>query len=83
MNQDYERYTDADHRMWQQLFERQMQQLPRIASQAYLDGIAKVGFVPDHIPHFLCRECAAIGALFPECIRVSAAGDGRAGNWSH
>lgn len=63
MNQDYERYTDADHRMWQQLFERQMQQLPRIASQAYLDGIAKVGFVPDHIPHFERETNPALRAL--------------------
>ena len=52
MNQDYERYTEADHRMWKQLFERQMEQLPNSASRAYLDGIGKVKFVPDHIPHF-------------------------------
>lgn len=52
MNQPYENYTPADHAMWKQLFERQMQQLPRIASEAYLSGIDKVGFVANHIPNF-------------------------------
>lgn len=52
MDQAYDRYTRADHRMWQQLFEHQMEQLPRIASKAYLEGIEKVGFVPAHIPDF-------------------------------
>lgn len=55
MDQHYHRYTEDDHRMWQQLFERQMAQLPAIASRAYLDGIGRVGFVADHIPE-LARE---------------------------
>ena len=52
MNQPYNTYTAADHAMWKQLFERQMEQLPRIASEAYLNGIDQVGFVADHIPNF-------------------------------
>lgn len=52
MNQAYHRYTKADHAMWRALFERQMQFLPDIASVDYLEGINKVGFVSDHIPHF-------------------------------
>jgi phenylalanine-4-hydroxylase len=52
MNQPYNAYTTADHAMWKRLFERQMEQLPRIASEAYLSGIDKVGFVADHIPNF-------------------------------
>ena len=63
MNQDYERYSEADHRMWKQLFERQMEQLPQIASKAYLDGIGKVGFVADHIPHFERETNPALRAL--------------------
>lgn len=52
MKQPYNQYTEADHAMWKSLFERQMEQLPRIASEAYLTGIDQVGFVADHIPDF-------------------------------
>lgn len=52
MKQPYNQYTSADHAMWRRLFERQMELLPRIASEAYLTGIDKVGFVADHIPNF-------------------------------
>lgn len=52
MRQPYNSYTPADHAMWKCLFERQMEQLPAIASEAYLSGIDKVGFVADHIPNF-------------------------------
>ncbi|MCE7039917.1 phenylalanine 4-monooxygenase [Dyadobacter sp. CY312] len=52
MNQAYQQYTKADHRMWKRLFEGQMKNLPAIASKDYLTGIEKVGFVADHIPNF-------------------------------
>lgn len=52
MEQPYDDYTPADHAMWKRLFERQMEQLPSVASEAYLSGIDKVGFVADHIPNF-------------------------------
>lgn len=52
MNQQYEQYTATDQAMWRLLFERQMAQLPPIASRAYLEGIDKVGFVAEHIPNF-------------------------------
>lgn len=52
MNQSYQKYTAADQRMWRMLFERQMAQLPAMASRAYLEGIDKVGFVANHIPDF-------------------------------
>jgi len=52
MKQSYQKYTEADQQVWQLLFERQMKQLPTIASSAYLEGIEKVGFVADHIPNF-------------------------------
>jgi len=52
MDQDYHTYSDADHMMWKQLFERQMQVLPGIASKTYLEGVDKVGFVAGHIPNF-------------------------------
>jgi phenylalanine-4-hydroxylase len=53
MDQAYSQYTEADHQMWQMLFERQMEILPAIASKDYLSGIQKVGFVSGHIPDFV------------------------------
>ena len=52
MNQSYNKYTPNDQAVWRLLFERQLAQLPGKASKAYLDGIAKTGFVADHIPNF-------------------------------
>ncbi|RAK03115.1 phenylalanine 4-hydroxylase [Larkinella arboricola] len=52
MTQAYHTYTADDQAVWRLLFDRQMAQLPGKASQDYLDGIDKVGFVADHIPDF-------------------------------
>ncbi|GAB3909070.1 hypothetical protein GCM10028803_46020 [Larkinella knui] len=52
MIQAYDTYTADDQVVWRLLFERQMALLPGKASQDYLDGIDKVGFVADHIPDF-------------------------------
>jgi phenylalanine-4-hydroxylase len=52
MNQIYQNYTEADLKVWQLLFERQMTLLPALASPAYLEGIEKAGFVKSKIPHF-------------------------------
>jgi phenylalanine-4-hydroxylase len=52
MDQDYSLYTDEDHRVWQILYERQIEQLQGKATQAYLDGIRQVGFQSDRIPNF-------------------------------
>jgi phenylalanine-4-hydroxylase len=63
MDQAYHQYTQADHQMWRQLFERQMKILPGIASSAYLDGIEKVGFVAEHIPEFEVETNPLLSAL--------------------
>ncbi|GAB3928206.1 phenylalanine 4-monooxygenase [Larkinella terrae] len=52
MDQAYQNYSADDQAVWRLLFERQMKLLPGKASQDYLDGIGKVGFVADHIPDF-------------------------------
>ncbi|MCU0449836.1 MAG: phenylalanine 4-monooxygenase [Bernardetiaceae bacterium] len=52
MHQEYEKYTEQDLLVWQLLFDRQMKQLPGLASPAYLEGIEKIGFRRDRIPHF-------------------------------
>ena len=52
MNQIYSNYTTDDHKVWENLFDRQLNNLSRVASKEYLDGINKVGFVRDKIPDF-------------------------------
>jgi phenylalanine-4-hydroxylase len=52
MNQSYSKYTPTEQQTWQILFNRQIEQLPPLASRAYLDGIQKAGFLADHIPNF-------------------------------
>jgi phenylalanine-4-hydroxylase len=63
MDQAYHQYTQADHHMWRQLFERQMKILPGIASSSYMDGITKVGFVAEHIPNFKLETNPLLSAL--------------------
>ncbi len=52
MQQDFNNYSPSDHQVWRTLFERQMEQLPLMASKTYVEGIEKVGFVANHIPNF-------------------------------
>jgi phenylalanine-4-hydroxylase len=52
MRQEYDQYTAEDHQVWKILFERQMPNLPKVATSEYLKGIERVGFVADHIPNF-------------------------------
>lgn len=52
LRQNYENYTAENHHVWQLLFDRQMKQLPSMASMAYLEGIDAVGFVRTGIPNF-------------------------------
>jgi phenylalanine-4-hydroxylase len=52
MRQEYDKYTADDFEVWQTLFERQMKALPGKATQEYLEGIKRVGFVADRIPNF-------------------------------
>lgn len=52
MKQVYENYTNEDHRVWQILFDRQIKNLPKAASIAYLEGLQKVNFTRKKIPDF-------------------------------
>ncbi len=52
MVQEYDNYTEEDHRVWSLLYAAQMKHLPAIATDAYLKGIEKVQFVPDRVPRF-------------------------------
>ncbi len=53
MRQIYENYTAEDFKVWQLLFERQMNLLPHLADSAYLEGLEKINFSAEHIPNFV------------------------------
>jgi len=52
MKQIYENYNEEDVKVWNILFDRQMNTLPEAASKAYLDGLEKIKFSTDRIPNF-------------------------------
>lgn len=52
MNQEYDKYTEEDHKVWSLLYEEQMKQLPNMATRAFMEGIKKVGFKPHEVPRF-------------------------------
>jgi phenylalanine-4-hydroxylase len=52
MKQDYAAYTEEDFKVWKILFERQIVNLPKAASKAYLDGIKEIDFSADRIADF-------------------------------
>ncbi len=52
MTQDYSKYKEEDFWVWKTLFERQMEQLPGLASPAFLDGVKAIEFSADTIPEF-------------------------------
>ncbi len=52
MKQEYDKYTAEDFEVWRILFERQIQQLPGMATDEYLEGIRKIGFTAHKIPDF-------------------------------
>lgn len=50
MQQNYEKYTDKDQKIWHILFEKQQLVLEDKASQFFLDGISICGFKTSEIP---------------------------------
>ncbi|HEX2594672.1 MAG TPA: phenylalanine 4-monooxygenase, partial [Rhizomicrobium sp.] len=51
IDQHWERYSAAEHGVWQTLFGRQSKVLPGRACDEFLDGLTKLQMVPDQIPH--------------------------------
>jgi phenylalanine-4-hydroxylase len=47
---EYPDYPEDDHRVWGELFNRQMEMLPGRASEAYFDGVRILGMTPDRLP---------------------------------
>lgn len=52
MKQIYGNYNEEDFEVWKLLYSRQINNLPKAASTAHLEGLDKVNFVADEIPHF-------------------------------
>ena len=52
LQQNYSNYTNEDHQVWGILFKRQMENLSKLASEAYLEGIEKIEFKSKFIPDF-------------------------------
>ena len=50
--QDWERYTDTEHRMWRRLYRRQAGMLPGRAAGAFMDGLTKLDLGEGGIPDF-------------------------------
>ncbi|KGM56777.1 phenylalanine-4-hydroxylase [Lysobacter arseniciresistens ZS79] len=52
VEQPWDDYSDTDHRVWAQLFERQKAILPGRASDEFLAALAAMEMTPDRIPKF-------------------------------
>jgi phenylalanine-4-hydroxylase len=52
MQQVYEKYTEEDHLVWEILFNRQIKNLDKHASSAYLKGLEVIEFKNNRIPNF-------------------------------
>lgn len=52
LSQEYDNYTAEDQKVWEILFERQVEQLKELADTSYLDGIQRIGFSKNKIPDF-------------------------------
>ena len=52
VDQPWNDYTDTDHRVWAQLFERQKRVLPGRASDEFMAALSAMEMTPDRIPKF-------------------------------
>jgi phenylalanine-4-hydroxylase len=52
IDQNWERYSAAEHAVWRTLFERQSRLLPGRACDEYVDGMRRLPIGPDQIPDF-------------------------------
>jgi phenylalanine-4-hydroxylase len=78
IDQDWERYTDAEHAVWHTLFERQSRCVAGRACDAFLSGMAKLPIDRQRIPDFrrlsdvLMRhtgwQVVAVPGLLPDAV---------------
>jgi len=77
IDQEWERYSDAEHALWRALYERQSAILPRYAAPEFLESLEKLT-CRDGIPHFgrasdvlhkaTGWELVAVPGLIPEDV---------------
>lgn len=51
IEQDYDKYADEQHLVWNKLFERRIPSLRETASASFLEGIEAIGLDPNRIPN--------------------------------
>lgn len=50
VTQHYDRYTEENHDVWRQLYERRWEKLAEQASNTFIDGLKAIRLVPDRVP---------------------------------
>ncbi|MEX0876212.1 MAG: phenylalanine 4-monooxygenase [Phycisphaerales bacterium] len=50
VHQNYEKYSEENHRVWKTLWEKRWDVLEKQASNTYLDGLNAINLVPDRVP---------------------------------
>ncbi|MFG0313521.1 MAG: hypothetical protein ACF8LL_04970 [Phycisphaerales bacterium] len=50
VTQQYEKYSEENHRVWKTLWERRKGVLEDQASETYLKGLEAINLVPDRVP---------------------------------
>ena len=76
VQQHWERYSDAEHDIWRQLYARQIAMIERYAAPEFVAGVRKLNATPDRIPRIdetneiLARtgdwQIVAVPGLIPE-----------------
>jgi len=51
MLQDYDKYTATDHKVWEILYEKQIDALQKVATSDFFTGLKLCGFESNKIPH--------------------------------
>ncbi len=50
VTQHFDRYTEENHDVWKQLYERRWAKLSEQASNTFIDGLKAINLVPDRVP---------------------------------
>jgi phenylalanine-4-hydroxylase len=50
VTQHYDRYTDENHDVWKELYERRWAKLEQQASRTFINGLKAINLVPDRVP---------------------------------
>ena len=78
IDQEWERYSEAEHAIWRRLFERQSRLLPGRVTPEFLAGLEGLKIAGDGIPDFRCLsdilgratgwQVVAVPGLVPEAV---------------